>query len=435
MFPNAVSLFIALFLSTTVVSASRGASAFRGYGDIHKSSEQFRQAHPNVPGAAKADDMYLFFSLHDYDHNGHLDGHELRVAFTEFETKEKGFTTLADVEKLVDAALAKDDHNNDGLINWAEFLQSQREAGNNRGHAIRWSSTSVVKNTSLASKITGLFAASKAMVSLYYNGSKQLFRNSKEASSLIKQKREIETAGGNVQWTRSQYLMVKQTEIDMKKLPPFLILLLLVPESIPFVLVFSPSMIPSTCVSEAQKRKLWEKLKERRELATNGWIQHLSSSSSDSKTPLGWVAQIPLEKFQDPLRGSIVHLATHAPQYFEPRNLSKSVLKDINLSLGLTHRAWFASTLRKALEKHYESVVGDDAYLAGKIQGHSVGLSTLSELQLVEAAEMRGITTTGKSRAEIEEALRMWLAASKNSEGVNVPAGLMFLSTLLRQVK
>ncbi|KAJ3076019.1 hypothetical protein HDU98_005968 [Podochytrium sp. JEL0797] len=116
-----------LSLCTALTSASRGASGYRGpYGDVHASSEQFRKAHPNT--AAKADDIFLFFSLHDYDHNSHLDGHELRVAFAEFETKEKGVSTLAEVEKLVDAALEKDDHNGDGLISWTEYLQSQQNA-------------------------------------------------------------------------------------------------------------------------------------------------------------------------------------------------------------------------------------------------------------------------------------------------------------------
>ncbi|KAI9333678.1 hypothetical protein BDR26DRAFT_868003 [Obelidium mucronatum] len=123
-------LLLILAILSSIVAASRGASAFRGsYGDFHKSSEQFKQAHQNSAEAMKANDLYLFFSLHDYDHNGHLDGHELRVAFTEFETKEKGFTTLAEVEKLVDEALEKDDHNGDGMIGWAEYLQSQRAAG------------------------------------------------------------------------------------------------------------------------------------------------------------------------------------------------------------------------------------------------------------------------------------------------------------------
>ncbi|KAI9333677.1 hypothetical protein BDR26DRAFT_868001 [Obelidium mucronatum] len=220
----------------------------------------------------------------------------------------------------------------------------------------------------------------------------------------------------------------------MKKLPPFLVLLLLVPESIPFVLVFSPSMIPSTCVSEAQKKKLWAKLKERRQLATNGWIKHLTDSSSSSdykKSPLGWATQIPLAKWQDQQPTNIVHLAKHAPQYFEVRSLSRSLLKDINLSLGLTHRALLTGTLRKALEKHWETIAGDDVYLSKQ----SDLVSSLSDVQLFEAAEMRGITTTDKSRDEVEETLRMWLKSSINNENVTIPPGLMLISTLLRQQK
>ncbi|ORY52083.1 hypothetical protein BCR33DRAFT_762021, partial [Rhizoclosmatium globosum] len=289
-------------------------------------------------------------------------------------------------------------------------------------------STTKAADTSLAARATGFLTASAEMAKLYYNGAKQLYRNSKDAGALIKHKRQVEASGGKVEWSRSQFLMVQQTSIDMKKLPPFLILLLLVPETIPFILIFNPAMIPSTCVSLAQKQKLWAKLKERRETIANGWIEHLTNND---KSPLGWASQIPLEQFKDPK--SVVHLAKHAPQYFEPNNMSRGVLKSINLGLGLSHRVVFASTLRKALEKHWETVHGDDLYLAGRMPGEKVGISSLSELELWEAAEMRGISTTGKSRASIESELKSWLATSMNEENVKIPSGLMYMSTFFRQ--
>ncbi|KAJ3327676.1 hypothetical protein HDU76_011343 [Blyttiomyces sp. JEL0837] len=93
-----------------------------------------------VPGGEK-DDLYYFFSLHDYNHDGHLDGHELRVAFTEFETQiddarggrpdgegkyAKDRLPMKELEELIDHALEEDDLDNDGMVSWAEYLQSQK---------------------------------------------------------------------------------------------------------------------------------------------------------------------------------------------------------------------------------------------------------------------------------------------------------------------
>ncbi|KAJ3413684.1 hypothetical protein HDV05_007672 [Chytridiales sp. JEL 0842] len=120
------------------------------YGDVHQSGDSFRQQVNNlrqegqnaeIPVPKPDDDMYYFFSLHDYNHDAHLDGHELRVAFTEFENKldetrggpdasgklAKDRLKLPDVEKLIDHALEEDDYDNDGMISWAEYLQSQKK--------------------------------------------------------------------------------------------------------------------------------------------------------------------------------------------------------------------------------------------------------------------------------------------------------------------
>ncbi|KAI8612843.1 LETM1-like protein [Chytriomyces sp. MP71] len=295
--------------------------------------------------------------------------------------------------------------------------------------------------------ISGLMAASKAMFSLYWNGSKQLLRNAKAAGILISERRNAENAGAKPSaWTRDEFLLVHQTTADMKKLAPFLLLVLIIPESIPFVLTFSPSLIPSTCVSPEQRAKLRAKLHERRAAATRLWLSDLdlgaaSAAAQDSAggaakpAQLGWIAQVPRAQFLD--ASSIVHLAKHARAFFEPKSMERGIIKGINAGLGLRQRAVFAGTLRGALERHWVTVRGDDRYLAGKMEGQvsPVVLEELDEDRLRDAAEMRGISTVDKSREEIEGALRTWLEISMNKEGIEVPAGLMFLTTMIRQVK
>lgn len=71
----------------------------------------------------KDDDMYYYFSLHDYNNDGHLDTHELRYAFTEHDTSHS--ISLKDVEEMINYVILDDDRDNDGTISWDEYLESQ----------------------------------------------------------------------------------------------------------------------------------------------------------------------------------------------------------------------------------------------------------------------------------------------------------------------
>ncbi|KAI9206286.1 uncharacterized protein BJ171DRAFT_497178 [Polychytrium aggregatum] len=72
------------------------------------------------------DDIYYYFALHDQNHDGHLDGHEIRNALTTFrEVAEGDKRSLNQIERDVDELLSKTDLNNDGLVSWEEYLASE----------------------------------------------------------------------------------------------------------------------------------------------------------------------------------------------------------------------------------------------------------------------------------------------------------------------
>ncbi|KAJ3271021.1 hypothetical protein HDV01_007102 [Terramyces sp. JEL0728] len=97
------------------------------YGNIKKSSAQFKKA----TGDENADDNespFYFFSLHDYNKDGHLDGHELALAFQGYGVYDEPLTEeipVADLEYMIEHTLSEDDINSDGKISWEEFLESQ----------------------------------------------------------------------------------------------------------------------------------------------------------------------------------------------------------------------------------------------------------------------------------------------------------------------
>ncbi len=81
--------------------------------------------------------QFHYFKLHDYDNNNKLDGLELYAAITHFSAEhgEKGGGTQvhldeAQIERLVNSILEQDDENEDGFVDYYEFVQAQKAAKN-----------------------------------------------------------------------------------------------------------------------------------------------------------------------------------------------------------------------------------------------------------------------------------------------------------------
>jgi hypothetical protein len=120
------------------------------YGSIMGSASQFKSRKEKKPNMDKPevdkpevekpkvdkpkddniDDIYYFFSTHDYNEDGHLDGHELALSIIgyEFNKGEETLTELSlpEMEVLINHTLEEDDKDNDGKISWAEYLESQK---------------------------------------------------------------------------------------------------------------------------------------------------------------------------------------------------------------------------------------------------------------------------------------------------------------------
>ncbi|KAL3901987.1 MAG: hypothetical protein SGCHY_000168 [Lobulomycetales sp.] len=98
------------------------------YGDNHKVHEEVNEAMHHIDPDHKEhydaddDDKYYYFSLHDLNHDSHLDGHEMREALY---LPQDGSISLAEAEKMIDHIMEEDDHDNDGMISWEEYLESQ----------------------------------------------------------------------------------------------------------------------------------------------------------------------------------------------------------------------------------------------------------------------------------------------------------------------
>ena len=126
-----MKLFI---LIATLINASQTFNKDRSnYGDVHKAraylKSKFKSDNEQIELNDKKDHFY-FFSIHDYNRDHCLDGHELRLALTGYEfehtkDQESSFVPDDEVESVIDHVLLEDDKNNDGKISWEEYLESQ----------------------------------------------------------------------------------------------------------------------------------------------------------------------------------------------------------------------------------------------------------------------------------------------------------------------
>ncbi|KAJ3156872.1 hypothetical protein HDU86_003407 [Geranomyces michiganensis] len=125
-------VFTILITPATGIKIDQKASNYQNW---HKAAQLARaHAPPPVPDTdppvfkdSAEEDLYYFFSLHDFNKDHHLDGHELWNAFSsagELPPKDQRLT-VADLEEYVDHALKDDDIDNDGLVSWEEYLASQ----------------------------------------------------------------------------------------------------------------------------------------------------------------------------------------------------------------------------------------------------------------------------------------------------------------------
>ncbi|KAI7900908.1 uncharacterized protein BX663DRAFT_515683 [Cokeromyces recurvatus] len=127
------SLIILLFFYITMIYAGPGTHQYThhsNYGD-EKNNKHHIEEHiqsmlnnSSTTPISNDDMIYYLFVIHDVNGDGYLDGHELRSAFTDFDSNEP-IPSLEEVTEMVDHVMLEDDKNGDGLISWNEYLESQ----------------------------------------------------------------------------------------------------------------------------------------------------------------------------------------------------------------------------------------------------------------------------------------------------------------------
>ncbi|KAI8057013.1 LETM1-like protein-domain-containing protein [Syncephalis plumigaleata] len=213
----------------------------------------------------------------------------------------------------------------------------------------------------------------------YFNGLKQVFVNRSEASEIRKRISQGHTM------TRADYQLMTRASGDVRKMLPFLLVLIVLPESIPFLLLFAPGLVPSTCILPSQL--------------------------------------IPASAYCD-----AVQLQEIAAQYqtdFLIEQLSKDNLTAYCRFLGLSD---FGAqyTLQRRLIKYLDYLRRDDELIQRE------GVDSLSNELLRDAAEERGIRSQQIEPAKLRVELQEWIDLRLGKPAI--PPALLVFSQIFRNL-
>ncbi|ORY06554.1 LETM1-domain-containing protein [Basidiobolus meristosporus CBS 931.73] len=248
----------------------------------------------------------------------------------------------------------------------------------------------------------------KELLVFYKNGIKQTFSNKKMAKGLKKK----QAAGQEL--TRKEYQLISRAFADSRKLVPFAFLLVLFPEAIPFILVFAPSVVPSTCITEKQMENKIKKVNEKRQAIVQSVLDSLESGSHS----------LTKEEFQSP--GGIMQLSRRFESDFQLNAIQQIQLSAYCRFMGL---ADFGPRfmLERRLSKHLDYLREDDGYLAKQ------GLGQLSMEELRLANEERGMSSIDKDEKQLSKNLQTWVDLHLSSDPA-VPKGLMVFSRIFQNL-
>lgn len=144
---------------------------------------------------------------------------------------------------------------------------------------VRWSKLEPKKeeskNISIKSRVKNLWSTVKYLFRFYLNGVKQIWRNRDLVKAVQQHVRETKR---DYTWEETQ--MIRTHSSDMLKLPLFLLILVTVEELLPLMVIYTPFLLPSTCILPSQIVKIRQRLEVNREEAIKK-IQVLVPTAQD----------------------------------------------------------------------------------------------------------------------------------------------------------
>ncbi|KAI0093294.1 hypothetical protein BDY19DRAFT_419586 [Irpex rosettiformis] len=229
-----------------------------------------------------------------------------------------------------------------------------------------------------AGVVARLFHQAKELFKFYYRGLKLINTNRKRANEM---KERVKIGGPPL--TRWEHRFIRTSEEDMRKLIPFALIILIAEEVIPLVVMYTPFILPSTCILPAQKERIDGKLHAKQQVSAASMRDTFERIYALGKSDAG---------------KDVKHLLDG------PGLIAYSgILGHSNYSLDFLR-------MRK-IRKHLSAVAEDDALLIREARG-----SRLTPSEVTGALSERGIVTEGLSLKQQQARLQWWLTEIQKSQ-------------------
>ncbi|KAI0051260.1 hypothetical protein FA95DRAFT_1485894 [Auriscalpium vulgare] len=221
-----------------------------------------------------------------------------------------------------------------------------------------------------AGRIGRLWHQAKEYFKFYLAGIKLINKHRVHAQEL---RARVKAGGAPLDRWETRFLATHQS--DLVKLVPFVIIILLLEEVIPLIVLYAPFMLPSTCVLPSQRARIETKRREKQ--------RAFALESRELFRPLAQGAPLPSGTPLTALCG-MLSLSTFGPPPVRLRRL----------------------------RSHLDKVAHDDALLIKEGMG-----DRLTQPELLEALEERGIISDDLTSKTQKARLRWWLTGMQAAEG------------------
>ncbi|KAF8512398.1 hypothetical protein JB92DRAFT_2928308 [Gautieria morchelliformis] len=236
------------------------------------------------------------------------------------------------------------------------------------------------------SKLGRLWHNLKQLFYFYARGIKMIFvTHRRQASAIQRRVQEAQARGEQASMTRSETRFVQTYRMDLVKLLPFVLTIVVLEEALPFVVLYLPGLLPSTCLLPSQHERIEAKRREKQ-------VAHVT------------IAKLELER----LKSQRQH------DTFVEGNGLESLNGELTRAVsGILARSTWGPVLlqRHRIAKYLTHIANDDALLVKEGMG-----SGLKAEELVEALEERGFIVNPTTPQDMLQQLQWWLKGATDDK-------------------
>lgn len=231
------------------------------------------------------------------------------------------------------------------------------------------------------------------LLKFYFRGLKAINTHRKQAAAI-----RLRISTGGAALSRAESRFIKTFQQDALKLIPFVIVVVVMEELIPFIALYVPRMLPSTCVLPGQRDRINAKARNNQQLVLAGNWQIFDLLRKESESS----GFIPTLSLKNP--GALCGV------------------------IGIP--AWGPLQLvRWRLQRHLQNIASDDKMLKQEAYGRDL---TLPELK--EALQERGMSMFSETNSadELRAQLKWWIDMTETiPEGADAISRRLFVLSII----